>query len=117
MPSGNTADYRQTALEFARSLAARDYPKAYSMTAQAYRKRTTASQLQTAFESIVPTDWDPVGPVEVGHTLEEWPGKQPADIGWVYLSIDGDVYSEAITVVVALENRDAKIREVEFGRP
>jgi hypothetical protein len=117
MPSGNTSDYRQTALEFAKSLAARDYRKAYSMTAREYRKRTTAEQLRTAFETIVPNDWGPMGLIEVGQTMENWPGKQPTDIGWAYVSIGGDVYSEAISVVVTSENGEAKIREIEFGRP
>ena len=115
--SENTSDCRQTALEFANVLVARDYPKAYSMTAQAYRERNTVEQLRIAFETIVPDDFGPIGPVEVAQTMEDWPGKQPGDIGWAYVSIGGDVYSEAVTVVVALENGEAKIREIEFGRP
>ncbi len=117
MASGNTFDYRQTALEFTRSLAAREYPKAYAMTSQEYRKRTTAEQLQTAFETLVPADWGPMGPIEVAQTMTTWPGKQASDLGWAYVSIGGDVYSEAITVVVTAEQGEARIREVEFGRP
>jgi hypothetical protein len=115
--STNTSDYRQTALEFVKALAARDYPKAYAMTAQEYRMRTTLEHLRIAFETIVPTDWGPVGPVEVGQTMETWPGKLPSDMGWAYVSIGGDVYSEAVTVVVTSENGEARIREIEFGRP
>jgi hypothetical protein len=117
MPSASTTDYREAALAFARSLGAREYAAAYSMTAQTYRVQNTAEQLQAAFEGIVPTDWGPVGPIEGGQTMEDWPGKQPADLGWVYVSIGGDVYSEAITVIVVSEDGQAKIREVEFGRP
>lgn len=117
MPSENTLDYRQTALEFTHLLSARNYPKAYSMTAEEYRKQTTVEQLRTAFETIVPSDWGSIGPIEVGETMENWPGKKSADIAWVYVSIGGDVYSEAITVVVTSENEAPKIREIEFGRP
>lgn len=117
IPSGNTSDYRHTALEFTQSLAAREYQKAYAMTSQQYRKRTTVGQLRAAFETIVPTDWGPMGPIEVGQTMTSWPSKQPSDIGWAYVSIGGDVYSEAVTVVVTSEQGEAKIREVEFGRP
>jgi hypothetical protein len=49
--------------------------------------------------------------------MTSWPSKQPSDIGWAYVSIGGDVYSEAVTVVVTSEQGEAKIREVEFGRP
>jgi len=115
--SGGTPDYRPVALAFAQSLAARDYAKAHAMTSEAYRKRTTVDQLQAAFEAIVPRDWGSVGPVEVGETMTTWPDKQPGDLGWAYVSIGGDVYSEAITVVVASESGAARIRAVEFGRP
>lgn len=117
MPSGETSGYQQIAREFTKLLAAREYPKAYAMTSQEYRKRTTAEQLRTAFETIVPTDWGPMGPIQVGQTMTSWPSKRPEDLGWAYVSIGGDVYSEAITVVVTSESGEARIREVEFGRP
>ena len=115
--TGNPSDYEAIALEFAELLAERQYAKAYAMTARDYRKGTSVEQLQAAFETIVPTDWGPMGPIEVGHTMTVWPGKQPADRGWAFVSIGGDVYSEAITVIVTSEQGEAKIREVEFGRP
>lgn len=116
-PSGSSSDYRQTALEFAKRLAARDYAGAYSMTAQAYRRRNTVEQLRVAFETLVPEDWGPIGPIDVAQAMENWPGKQAGDIGWAYVSIGGDVYSEAIAVAVTLEDGEATIREIEFGRP
>lgn len=114
MPPGT--DFRQVALEFARALAARDYAKAHAMTSEAYRKRTTVDQLRAAFEAIVPGDWA-VRAVEVGETMTTWPDRQADDLGWAYVSIGGDAYSEAVTVVVAAENGAATIRHVEFGRP
>jgi len=116
MPAGST-DYKQTALEFARSLAAREYPKAYAMMSQGYRQKSTVDELRMGFEAIVPTDGGAIGPIEVGQTMTGWPGKQPADVGWAYVSIGGALYSEGIVVVVTSENGAAKIREVEFGRP
>ena len=116
MPAGST-DYKQTALEFARSLAAREYPKAYAMMSQGYRQKSTVDELRMGFEAIVPTDWGAIGPIAVGQTMTSWPGKQPADVGWAYVSIGGAVYSEGLVVVVTSENGAAKIREVEFGRP
>jgi len=117
MQTGNPSDYRAIALEFAQSLAERQYTKAYEMTTKEYRKRTSVEQLQATFESIVPSDWGPMGPIEVGQTMTTWTGKEPADLGWAYVSIGGEVYSEAVTVVVTSEHGEAKIREVEFGRP
>ena len=73
--------------------------------------------MRDAFEAIVPADSGPAAVVEAGHTMTDWPGKEAADAGWVYVSIGGDVYSEAITVVVASEDGTLKVRDVEFGRP
>jgi hypothetical protein len=115
--SGSASDYRQVALEFTKALAARQYDKAYAMTSQGYLRRSTVDQLRAAFEAIVPTDWGAMGPIESGQTLTNWSGKQSSDLGWVYVSIGGDVYSEAVMVVVTSENGEARIREVEFGRP
>lgn len=117
MPSVATTDYRQVAVEFTNALAARQYDNAYAMTSQGYRRRSTVDQLRAAFEAIVPADWGAMGPIEAGQALTNWSGKQPSDLGWVYVSIGGDVYSEAVIVVVMSENGEAKIREVEFGRP
>jgi hypothetical protein len=44
-------------------------------------------------------------------------GKEPSDVGWAYVSVGGDVYSEAVTVVVTLEEGELRGRTVEFGRP
>ena len=117
MLSGNTSDYRQIALEFTKCLAAREYPNAYAMTSQEYSQRNTLDQLRTAFEAIVPADWGAMGPIEVDQTMTSWPGKLPSDLGWAYVNIGGNVYSEAVIVVVTSQNGEPRIREVEFGRP
>ena len=110
-------DYKQVALAFTKALASRDYHAAYALTSKGYRNITTLHDMQAAFEEIVPTDWNTVGPVEVGQTMEVWPGRESSDAGWAYVSVGGDVYSEAVTLVVTLEDGDLRIRTVEFGRP
>jgi hypothetical protein len=113
----SSSDYRQVALEFVKALGAREYDKAYAMTSEEYQGRIATDRLKASFEDIVPTDWGAVGPIAVGETLEEWPGKKSSDLGWACVSIGGDVYSEAVIVVVALDNEEPRVREVEFGRP
>jgi len=117
MPSGTISDFRVLALDFTKSLAARDYPKAYAMTSQEYRKKISVDHLRTRFETIVPLDWGPIGPIQVGETMTTWPGKKSSDLGWACVSIGGNMYSEAIILIVTLDNGEQKIREVEFGRP
>jgi hypothetical protein len=117
MSSTRVPDYSSVGLKFASALASRDYPAAYAMTSGDYQRSATLDEMRAAFEAIVPTDSRTVGPLQVGHTLETWPAKQPSDVGWVYISIGGDVYSEALTVVVMQEADTLKVRTVQFGRP
>jgi hypothetical protein len=116
--SGESAgDYKNVALDFTNALATRNYGAAYALTSDEYRDGTSVEAMQAAFEAIVPADWTTIGPVEVGGTMEDWPGRKPSDVGWAYVSVGGDAYSEAVTVVVTLEAGALRVRTVEFGRP
>jgi hypothetical protein len=61
-------DYAGVGLIFATALARRDYTAAYALTSSEYQRNTTIAEMRAAFETIVPTDWRTVGPVEVGVT-------------------------------------------------
>ena len=117
MSSDSELDFRQFTLDFTKTLAAREYAKAYAMTSRQYRMQNTAERLRSDFEAIVPDDWGTMGPIEVAHTMTSWPGQQPSDTGWAYISIGGDMYSEAVTVVVTSEDGETRVRAIEFGRP
>lgn len=47
----------------------------------------------------------------------DWPGKQPGDVGWAYVGIEGDGFLEAVAVTVASIDGRLHIREIEWGRP
>ena len=99
------------ALEFARSLANRDYSKAYSMLSQSAQSRITQDQLREQFEAMIPLDWGDVDPIE----LEENPAW---DDMFVYIVLGGDVYSEAIIInSFADEAGSPTVELFEFGRP
>jgi hypothetical protein len=117
MSDGRAGDYQHVGLAFTKALAARDYDAAYALTSRAYRDSTSLKALEAAFETIVPIDWTTVGPIEVGEAMEDWPGKEPSDVGWAYVSVGSDVYSEAVIVVVTREEGELRVRTVEFGRP
>lgn len=117
MSAETAADYTQVALAFTKALAARDYDAAHALTSRAYRDATSPKAMADAFEAIVPTDWQSVGPIEAGVTMDDWPGREPPDAGWAYVSVGGDGYSEAVTVVVTREEGELRVRTVEFGRP
>ena len=109
--------HQATALAFVNALAARDYAAAYALTSASYRQANSQEAMQAAFERVVSTDWKTVGPVAVGETMVDWPDKQPGDVGWAYVSVGGDTYSEAVIVVVTREGGELRVRSADFGRP
>jgi hypothetical protein len=116
--SGESAeDYKKVASGFTNALATRNYAAAYALTSTEYRDSTSLEAMQAAFEAIVPADWKTTGPVEVGQTMEDWPGRKPSDVGWAYVTVGGDTFSEAVTVVVTREKDALRVRTAEFGRP
>lgn len=117
MDAHRPADYTGLALAFATALTNRDYQAGYAMTSRDYQRRMPLEAMHAAYEAIVPEEFGPATSLEVGLTLETWPDKQAADVGWVYVCVGGDVYSEGITVVVTTEDGALKVRDVEFGRP
>ncbi|GMR07674.1 MAG: hypothetical protein BMS9Abin26_0677 [Gammaproteobacteria bacterium] len=117
MSNTTSYNYKDIALEFTQALANRDYSKAYAITSKEYQSQITINAMKNSFEEIVPADWGTMGPIEIVETMTDWPDKKPSDLGWVYVSIGGDVYSEAVTTIVTLEGETPKIREIEYGRP
>lgn len=110
-------DYISVALNFAKALTKGDFASAYAMTSSDFQRRVPLEEMRAGFEALVPAGFGDVTSVDVGHTMESWPDKQPSDAGWVYVSIGGDVYSEAVIVVVTTEDESLKVRDVAFGRP
>jgi hypothetical protein len=49
--SVSASDYHLVALEFIQALAARDYPKAYAMTSEGYRRINAVERLRAAFDA------------------------------------------------------------------
>jgi hypothetical protein len=117
MASISSDEYNTLALEFTRALAMWDYPKAYAMTSKEHQSRITLDEMKRSFEAIISDDWGTIGAIDVQDTMTEWPDKRPSDLVWIYVSIGGDGYSEAVTTLITLEGNTPKIREIEYGRP
>ena len=50
-------------------------------------------------------------------TLMNWPGKQPGDLVDVYVALNGESFSEAVTLTLAEYGQEILIRHLEWGRP
>ena len=107
----------ELAIEFVRALANREFVTAYDLTTADFRSACSCEEMQNEFESIVPEDWGVIDPIEIGTSMDDWPGKSKDDIKWVYVVIGGDAYSEAVILVTAQQSGILRVRQVEWGRP
>lgn len=57
MTASTNQDFEEVALRFAKSLARHDYALAYALTGREFQEGMILEQMQTEFESILPSDW------------------------------------------------------------
>ena len=102
------------ALTFVQALVQGTFEVAHALLTPALQQQYSVERLQQVFEEMVAYGETPPNAVEVMATLADWPGKTPEDWGWVYVSVAGDGYGEAVTVIV---QKNSRIRDLEWGRP
>ena len=107
-------------LAFANALVDGRYDAAHGMLAPALRVVLPASELLRHYESMLsnyagkrPTDVS----VVMTDAMRDWVDRRPGDLGWAYVAISGDGWSEAVAGVVEIDRDRDWIRLVDFGRP
>ena len=105
------------ALDFARAMDAGEITRAHDMLSSSLRSSLTAEQLGADFAAMVPEGEGRASLIQVMTTMDNWPDKRPGDLLWVYVAMGYEMYSEAVTVVVAEEQSRPVIRSIEWGRP
>jgi hypothetical protein len=107
-------------LEFARDLAAGDFDAAHRLLSSSAQSSLPATELRRQYDLMLSVyDDKSPGPIEfvMSDSMLGWATRQPGDIGWAYVAIEGAGWSEAVAGVVADDGGQARIRMVEFGRP
>jgi hypothetical protein len=51
------------------------------------------------------------------YMLEEWPAMEEQDVANIYIALTGDNFCEAVSIIVAKEDGELRIRDLEWGRP
>lgn len=102
---------------FADAVTQGRYGDARGMLAGELKKKWSEKRLKSTFLRMIGDTEGAVQSIDMVETLEEWPGKRTGDVGWLYVSLTGEDFSEAITVVVARDAGVLQIRELEWGRP
>ena len=104
---------------FAQAIVRGEFVEAHAMLSTALRQEVRPQDLESSYNAMIEYGEGPPNLIEVINveTMEEWPSRQEQDVGWAYVAICGDRYSEAVSVVVAEEAGCKVIRMVEWGRP
>jgi hypothetical protein len=107
----------EVAMNFARALAAGDYPRAHGLLSASLKASRTAEQLGAEYAEMISYGEGAPDILQVMTTMDDWPDKRLGDTEWVYVAMANNTYSEAVTVVVAQEDGRLVIRSIEWGRP
>ena len=111
--------YAEVAISFASALVRGDFSTAHALLTDELRSALPVDALQARFHEMY--DWYETPPVGIhsgeDFTMDDFAGRRPNDLGWAYISIHGDGWVEAVTVVVAAAPTDPRIREITWGRP
>jgi hypothetical protein len=109
------AGFTEVASQFGTALSQRDYSQAHSLLAESLKSQLAQEQLQQSFEGMISGSGDLA--VEVAETLTDWPEKQANDVGWAYVAVNGESFSEAVTLTLCDEGGKPMIRNIVWGRP
>lgn len=110
------ADFCAVAESFAEALMDLRFDDALALMSASQQQLLTPQDLARSYAAMVP-DAASVTEVGVVDVMADWPDKLPADRGWAYVSMSGDDFAEAVTVVVEEGAEGLRIRQVEWGRP
>lgn len=108
-----------TAQQFGDCLRLGDYDTAHSLLTGKLQQDYSKSGLQQAVEEMISYGSGPIDSVEVltDYLLTDWPGMMPEDVAWLYVSLAGGDFLEAVSVVVTKCDSRLTIRDIEWGRP
>lgn len=111
------AEFVPIARQFAEALVSENFTTAHEMLCASLRREFSPNSLRQTYTAMV--SYGSSQPVVDGyvHTMTDWPSQRSGDVGWVYVSISGEGFAEAVTVVVSQEAEALKISAIEWGRP
>ena len=98
-------------------IAKADYKAAHGLLTKEAQQVYSPEDFKKSVEQMINYWSGPIEEVLSDLILEDLPAKQDKDIGMVYVSLIGDGVCEAVTVTLADENGDIRIRYLEWGRP
>jgi len=103
----------EVAQQFGKLTAKADYRAAHILLTKEAQQVYSPDDFKKLVEQMTDYWSGPIEEVISDLILEDWPAKQDKDIGIVYVSLIGEGVCEAVTVTLAEENGDIRIRYLE----
>jgi hypothetical protein len=105
-------------LRLAEALAHHKVSEAYAMTSPQYQESTPMAAFEERARWLIPPDFGTISEVVVvdSNNMHGWRSRENSDIGWAYVSIQGE-FGQAVTVIVSNVNGKALVRDIEWGKP
>lgn len=110
-------DVIEVGTEFVRALAAGDATAAHEKLTGQLASDVTAADLLAEFEALAEDLGGVTGIGQAMVILTEWPGMSEDDRAMVYVPIEGDTFSEAVTLKVSEIDNNFLVSSIEWGRP
>jgi hypothetical protein len=112
-------NYRAVAQRFGDCIAKKDWGAASALLTEDLQSSITPEIIKNAVTTMIAYATGSIQKAQVmdDFTLEDWPGKQADDLAVVYVALNGDSFSEAVTLTLAQDGEEAVIRHLEWGRP
>ena len=104
---------------FAQAIVRGEFAEAHALLSNGLSQEMSPQDLESSYYAMIEYGEGPPDLIQVIQVddMHGWPSRQERDVGWAYVAICGDGYSEAVSVVVAEEAGREVIRMVEWGRP
>lgn len=109
--------YVALADRFARALSLGQFDVAHSLLTEGEKAQLSEASLKKEYLGMIDYGHCAANHVEVMQAHTSWSQKKEGDIGWAYVAIAGDNFSEAVAVVVTRTPVGIGIRSIEWGRP
>ena len=110
-------DYKKTGIEFAQALADEDFTHAYSMLSEDLREKMSEEELAQTYRDMISYGGGPVNKIIPEDGYSDYPDMKPNELGGIYVSLVGNSFMEGILVFVCVEENQARVRGIDWGRP
>lgn len=110
-------DVTEVGAEFVGALAAGDANSAHQLLTSQLASDVAASDLLAEFEALADELGGVTGIGQAMVILTEWPDMAKEDRAMVYVPVEGDMFSEAVTLTLSEVDNTLRVSSVEWGRP